>query len=125
MCAGDARHTAAVVARQLGIPPAHTHAELLPADKLALVKRYRSGSTETAIGSTETDTGSTETALGSTETTVGGAARGHTVVDVQRCCEGVGHAVGRWCGCGARPADIAVAHIGELPSSFLCLGRGL
>jgi cation transport ATPase len=43
MLTGDNRRTAAVVASQLGLAPGHVHAELLPADKLAILQaRYLS-----------------------------------------------------------------------------------
>ena len=41
-CSGDRKQAARLVAEQLGIPAEHTHAELVPEDKLTKVAEYRS-----------------------------------------------------------------------------------
>lgn len=55
LLAGDLSRTAAAVGQQLGLPPQHTHAEHLPADKLTWVDQYKkqgpsAATTATSVG---------------------------------------------------------------------------
>jgi hypothetical protein len=121
------QQTAAIVGAQLNIEASHIHAQLLPADKLALVKQYRSGS---RTSDTASDTaggianGTADSAAGSAATgTPGATAAGHTVVKVEaspgKAVKPAGQMKRSKCLPCSR-ADTIVAHIGEALSMLGC-----